>query len=69
VPIGKSTIDKADDLMVVQYRDGGFVTVYYGPMARAVEVCRFYDYSGKHELDIAKARRLMATAASGVKSP
>ena len=60
VPIGKSTIDKVDDLMVVQYRDGQLSTIYFGPVAKAVEVCRYYDYSGKHELDIAKARKLMA---------
>jgi hypothetical protein len=64
VPIGKSTIDKVDDLMVVQYRDGQLSTVYYGPVAKAVEVCRYY--SGKHELDIAKARRLMAAMAPQV---
>jgi hypothetical protein len=61
VPIGKSTIDKVDDLMVVQYRDGQLSTVYYGPVVKALEVCRYYDYSGKHELDIAKARKLMTT--------
>lgn len=60
VPIGKSTLNRADDLMVVQFRDGQLSTVYYGPIAMAVEVCRYYDYSGKHELDIARARRLMA---------
>lgn len=47
--------------MVVQYHAGQLSTIYYGPVAPAIEVCRFYDYSGKHELDISKARRLMAT--------
>lgn len=61
VAIGKSTINQVDDLMLVQYRDGQLETVYYGPIATAVEVCRYYDYTGKHELDIAKARRLMAS--------
>lgn len=62
VPIGKSTLDRVDDLMVVQFRNGQLSTVYHGPVATAVGVCRYYDYSGKHELDIAKARRLMAEA-------
>lgn len=60
VAIGKSTISQVDDLMLVQYRDGQLLTIYYGPVDKAVEVCRYYDYSGKHELDIAKARKLMA---------
>lgn len=67
VPIGKSTIDRVDDLMVVQYRDGQLSTIYYGPVATAVEVCRYYDYSGKHELDISKARKLMATMVEPVR--
>lgn len=60
VAIGKSTINQVDDLMLIQYLHGQLSTVYYGPIAPAIEVCRFYDYSGKHELDIAKARKLMA---------
>lgn len=66
VAIGKSTISQVDDLMLVQYCDGQLSTVYYGPVAAAVEVCRYYDYSGKHELDIAKARKLMAALSSPV---
>jgi hypothetical protein len=65
VAIGKSTIEQVDDLMVIQYRDGGLETLYYGPVNVAVQVCRFYDYSGKHELDISKARRLMANTGGG----
>ena len=48
--------------MLIQYLNGQLSTVYYGPVAPAVAVCRYYDYSGKHELDIAKARKLMAAA-------
>ena len=60
VALGKSTLNQVDDLMLIQYLNGQLSTVYYGPVAPAVAVCRYYDYSGKHELDIAKARKLMA---------
>src|SRR5699024_333026 len=36
VPIGKSTLSRVDDLMVVQYRNGELSTIYYGPVAKAV---------------------------------
>jgi len=64
VTIGKSTIRQVDDLMVVHYQHGQLSTIYYGPVARAIEVCRYYEYSGKHELDITKARKLMAVISS-----
>lgn len=60
VAIGKSTISQVDDLMLLQYRDGQLSTIYYGPVGTAVLACRYYGPSGKHELDIAKARKLMA---------
>lgn len=63
VPIGKATLDKADDLMIIQYRDGALATVYYGPIGPAAAAARYYDHVGKYELDIAKARRLAATPA------
>lgn len=62
VPIGKATLDKADDLMIIQYRDGTLSTVYYGPIRPAAEAARYYDHVGKYELDIAKARRLASMA-------
>lgn len=58
IPIAKSTLDKADDLMVIQYREGKLSTVYYGPIGPAAKAARYYDHIGKYELDIAKARRL-----------
>ena len=60
VPINKGTIDRVDDLMIVQYRDGELSTVYYGPVAEAVANARSYAHTTKYELDISKARRLMA---------
>ncbi len=64
VPIGKSTIDKVDDLMIIQYRNGELSIVYYGPVGPATEAARYYDHVGKYELDISKARRLMAAHAT-----
>lgn len=58
VPIGKATLDKADDLMIIQYRNGELLTVYYGPIGPAAMAARYYEHVGKYELDIAKARRL-----------
>src|SRR3546814_8345043 len=46
--------------MVVQFLDGKISTVYFGPVGAAVEISRFYEPSGCYELDISKARRLMA---------
>lgn len=63
VQIGKASLDKADDLMIIQYRDGVLSTVYYGPIGPAAETARYYDHVGKYELDIAKARRLADTPA------
>jgi hypothetical protein len=59
VQIGKSTLSHVDDLMLIQYSKGQLSIVYYGPIGPAIEACRYYDYSGKHELDISKARKLM----------
>lgn len=65
VAIGRSTMEQVDDLMLVQYRDGALHPVYYGPLDAVIPACRYYDYTGKYELDIAKARRLMADQVSG----
>jgi hypothetical protein len=64
VPISKSTIDKVDDLMIVQYRDGELFTVYYGPVSVATAAARFYESVGNYELDISKARKLMTAQAN-----
>ncbi|WP_425599499.1 DUF6998 domain-containing protein, partial [Pseudofulvimonas gallinarii] len=60
VSISKSTLDRVDDLMVVQFLDGNISTVYFGPVGAAVAISRFYEPSGCYELDISKARRLTA---------
>ncbi|WP_053135945.1 hypothetical protein [Pseudomonas sp. CMR5c] len=60
VPISKSTIDRVDDIMVVQYLEGALTTIYYGEIAVAIGSARYYAPSGQYELDISKARRLAA---------
>lgn len=62
VSISKSTLDRVDDLMVVQFIDGNISTVYFGPVEAAVTISRFYEPSGCYELDISKARRLTAAS-------
>ncbi len=64
VPIGKATIDKVDDVMIIQYRDSELSIVYYGPVGPAAAAARYYDHVGKYELDISKARRLATVATS-----
>lgn len=58
VPISASTVDKADDVMILQYAEGALNIVYYGEISKATEAARFYDNVGKYELDISKARKL-----------
>lgn len=65
VPIGKATIDKVDDLMIIQFRNNELSIVYYGPIGPATAAARFYEQVGKYELDISKARRLAAVTLPG----
>lgn len=60
VAISARTIDKADDLMVLQFLNGDIDVVYFGPVTDAVNVARLYEKSGNYELDIPKAKRLQA---------
>lgn len=58
VAISAKTLHLVDDLMVVQYADGGLSTVYYGCIKQAVDAARFYAPSSNYELEIGTARRL-----------
>ena len=58
VPISAATLDKVDDVMILQFKDGALNIVYYGVILKAVEAARFYENVGKYELDISKARKL-----------
>lgn len=59
IGIGISTVGQVDDLMLLQYQEGFIATIFYGPMADVIPLCRSYSYSKNYELDIAKARKLM----------
>ena len=56
VSINKNTLDKVDDLMVLQYEKREFKIIYYGSIEKAVASAR--TFNGKYELDISKAKRL-----------
>lgn len=58
IPISASTLDKADDVMILQFFEGTLNIVYYGEISKATEAARFYENVGKYELDISKARKL-----------
>lgn len=58
VPISASTLDKVDDVMILQFAEGTLNIVYYGEISKAAEAARFYESVGKYELDISKARKL-----------
>lgn len=56
VSLNANTIALADELMVLRYDDGAFEVVYFGDMAKAIEVAR--PWKGRFELDVSKARRI-----------
>ena len=59
VPIKAATLDRADDLMILQYDvDDGLKVIYYGEARAAVEGVRFAESTGCFELDLARAKRL-----------
>jgi hypothetical protein len=56
VSLNSRTADRADDLMVLRYTNGGFEEVYFGEISKALEVTRIWE--GRYELDLVKARRI-----------
>lgn len=56
VSINARTLDRVDDLMVLQYADGAFEILYHGPIGLAVQAARAW--KDRYELDLAKARRV-----------
>jgi len=60
VAISSKTLNKVDDVMVLQYVEGRFEHLYYGPVAQATQAARFYEPTGNFELDISKARQLVS---------
>ncbi len=56
ITINPKTLDKVDDLMLIQYAKSKLHVVYHGPISKAIEVSR--EWGGKYELDISKARKI-----------
>jgi len=54
--INEKTLDKVDDLMLLQYIDGGLNEVYFGPFSKADSYIRKNNH---WELDISKARKII----------
>ncbi|SLM30421.1 conserved hypothetical protein [Desulfamplus magnetovallimortis] len=53
VSINSNTLDRVDELMVIQYKANKFSIVYHGSVTKAIEVSRLYSH--RYELDISKA--------------
>lgn len=58
IPISATTINKVDDVMILQLKDGALNILYHGEIQKAVDAARFYEDVGKYELDISKAIKL-----------
>lgn len=58
VAISSKTLEKVDDLMILQYKNGHLDEVYYGDIDIAISSARYYEHVQKYELDISKARKL-----------
>ncbi|WP_024612746.1 hypothetical protein [Pseudoalteromonas sp. TB64] len=59
VAISANTLEKVDDLMILQYKNDGLHEVYFGDINKAVSAARFYANINKYELDISKAKKLL----------
>lgn len=57
VSINQNTLDKVDDLIILQYHDGEFKIIYYGTIREAVTVARTWENT--YELSLSKAKKLM----------
>jgi len=56
ISINKNTVNKVDDLMVIQYSKNEFKIIYYGEIEMATSQARIFN--NKYELDISKAKKL-----------
>ncbi len=56
ISINKNTVDKVDDLMIIQYSKDGLKIIYYGDINKAISQAR--TFKNKFELDISKAKKL-----------
>lgn len=58
VPISASTLDKVDDLMILQFDEGTLNIIYYGEISKAINVARYNKRVNKYEVYISRARKL-----------
>lgn len=66
VPIRASTLDRVDDLMVLQYDgDIGLTVLYFGDAKQAVADVRYDQGTGCFELQISRAKRLPSRTIPG----
>lgn len=56
VAINKKTLDKVDDLMILQYVNNELQIIYYDKIANATKDCRVW--KDTFELDISKAKKM-----------
>ncbi len=70
VPLSKTTADLAQDLMVIQYVDGAFEVIYYGPMKTAFEAAKKPHRStpNTHELSISRAKHIYNNIATPIQA-
>lgn len=59
VTISGKTLDKVDDLMVIQYSNRNLSILYYGEIRSVlINKARFYKEKNKYELDLSKIKKL-----------
>jgi len=53
--ISNKTIDKVDELMLLQYKNGKIIKLYYGDVKTAVDKARYYKDKNRYNLDLSVA--------------
>jgi hypothetical protein len=56
VRVSGSTLEKVDDLMLIQFKDQSLLVIYHGPIMTALSVARHYPELGWYELDLSRAK-------------
>ena len=56
--ISNKTMDKVDDLMLLQYKDGNIIELYYGDARKAVNNARYYKEKDRYNLDLSVAKNI-----------
>lgn len=56
--ISNKTIAKVDDLMLLQYKEGKIIELYYGCIRKAVSKARYYKDKDRYNLDLSLAAKI-----------